>query len=417
MLNTLLLFYILLNLSRSKFAALAGALFFAWHPVQIESVAWISSLKDLLSTTFSLLCLTALLRWVPKDRTTWKFYALGLCCFVLALLAKPSAVMLPLCAAAVLCLFRSLATKTAAIFLGPWLLLALPIAFLTKEAQPNGSMLFVTSWWQRPYIALDALGFYVSKLFIPINLSMDYGRTPHWVLHQLSPFAILSIAFAGLVFFYRKSLSPLAKSLAIAALALLPVLGFVPFLFQIFSTVADRYLYFPIALLAVGLSVSLAQTKDKRVWGGAASLLLVLAVLCRHHVPRWQDGVHIFEHSVEVNPRSVLANNNLGVEYQVRSRFKEAAVSFARALELDPERYDLYGNLGAALVASGNTREGIEKLRFAEANGATPAIVHYNLGRAYLRLGQYTEARKYAALALELEPHTPRVQDLYRATH
>ncbi|MCB0418395.1 MAG: tetratricopeptide repeat protein [Bdellovibrionales bacterium] len=414
--NVLILFSLLHSLTRARFASFLGALFFAWHPLQIESIAWVSSLKDLLSTTFSLLCIAALLRWEPQTRGKWKYYFYALGAFALAILSKPSAVMLPICAAAILWWFRAQPMKRLFQFLGPWLLLAVPIALITKEAQPNGSVLHVAPFWQRPYIALDALGFYVSKLMVPWNLSMDYGRNPQWVLGQFSPYCVLFLAFFALVMYFRKRLGAFPRALSLAAIALIPVMGFVPFLFQIFSTVADRYLYFPLSLLAIGLALFLATHRERKVWLGVGGTLMLLGALTRYQLPKWQDGVHIFEHSVSVNPRSVLANNNLGVEYQVRGRFKEAAESFARALELDPERYDLYGNLGAALVASGNTQAGIDKLLFAEANGATPLIVHYNLGRAYLRLGQYKKAHQYATLALKLEPNTPRVQELYRAT-
>ncbi|MCB0404068.1 MAG: tetratricopeptide repeat protein [Bdellovibrionales bacterium] len=415
--NVLLLFSILLALSRSTLAAFFGSLFFAWHPVQIESVAWVSSLKDLLCTTFSLLCLSFLLRWESTKCTRWKYYFIGLLSFTLALLSKPSAVMVPVCAAGVLWLFRSTPKKTLAIRLGPWLLLAAPIAYVTKVAQPYTAGLQIAPWWQRPYIALDALGFYVSKLLLPIRLSMDYGRTPHWVLSHLSPYVFVLLVFVAAVIYYREHLGPIPRALLLALLALLPVLGFVPFLFQIFSTVADRYLYFPLALLSIGLTLFLKNQRSRSIWALGGCAIVALGALSREHLPTWQDGIRIFEHSVRITPQSVLASNNLGVEYQVRGRFKEAAESFSRAVELDPKRYDLYGNLGAALVASGNTREGIKKLLFAESNGALPSIVLYNLGRAYLRLGQYENARKYAAEALELEPDTPRVQELYRVTH
>jgi protein O-mannosyl-transferase len=156
--------------------SLIAALFFGLHPVQVETVAWISECKGELSTALVLL-------------GVWNYYnrpAKYLTClaFVLAMLSKPAAIIAP----GILFLFdrvllrRSL--KSSIVTPSLTLLLLLPFVAITKRLQPDID--FSPTFIQRGYIASDALVFYLSKLFAPVSLALDYGRSPESVLLTIS---------------------------------------------------------------------------------------------------------------------------------------------------------------------------------------------------------------------------------------
>src|SRR5437870_2784810 len=157
-------------------AALAGALLFAVHPVQTETVAWASETKDLLSALFSLVAIRQYLNFRDRDRLA--AYLLASAAFACALLAKPSAVVTP---ALVLVLERGLRQnrwRTSLRWLLPWFLGAMAFALLTARVQPaTGRLAWVPPTWLRPVIALDAITFYLGKILVPLHLVPDYGRT------------------------------------------------------------------------------------------------------------------------------------------------------------------------------------------------------------------------------------------------
>lgn len=391
-------------------AALAGALVFAWHPVQVESVAWISSTKDLFSSLFALIALALYLAPGNTGNFTARpgRYAIASLCFLAALLAKPSTVVLPLLCAWVGALWLKIPRRELARSFLPWVALALPLCWFTKSLQPDDPAQVSVALLMRPLVALDALGFYLGKLALPIGLALDYGRRPEIAFREVfwatGPLALIAISYA---FAMRKRFPAGWLGLGILVIGIAPVLGFVPFLFQIFSTTADRYLYLPI--LGLGLVVSfLAVRAQSAVRLLTPAAIAGLGIITGAQLGCWRDGVHIFVHSVQTNPKSVLAHNNLGVEWQTRGQFPLAAHHFGEALRLAPQRPDVNSNLGAALVAGGSVREGLEYLHRAEKLLPTSQVALYNLARSYLRLGRYDEAIAYAERILADAPDNPR---------
>jgi hypothetical protein len=170
---------------------------------------------------------------------------------VLALLAKPSAITVPLMAGLIGCLVLGCPMKAVVTSLAPWGLLCLGLFFVTHSAQPVTTAI-VTPVWTRPFIVGDALAFDLSKLVWPTRLGIDYGRSPVWLMTQswayftgLIPLTLGVFAWVG-----RSRYPVLAAAFGIITAALLPTLGLTPFVFQIYSTVADRYQYLAVFGLA-----------------------------------------------------------------------------------------------------------------------------------------------------------------------
>jgi len=179
--TAVIVFQLLLRLLGNDIAAALGALLFALHPVQVESVGWISGTKDLLC---GLLSASALLMYVrsvqlktddPHQRwPSRRRYLLGLLFFILAMLSKPTAVMVPLMAAVIGIFLLDRPLKQTIISLIPWFVVMIPCLIWTQKFQPApwASPLPV---WARPAVAADAIAFYFYMLVYPIHLCIDYG--------------------------------------------------------------------------------------------------------------------------------------------------------------------------------------------------------------------------------------------------
>ena len=173
-------FLILRQLLSHDWAAASGALLYALHPVQVEAVAWISGLKDVLSGMFAMLALWQYLLFARGDqqhRRRWIHYSLATAALALAMLSKPSAMIVPLMALIIDALVIRRPIKRIALSLGPWFVLAAATALVAKLVQPAIGVPH-TPLWARPLIAGDALSFYLYKLIFPLHLAIDYGRRP-----------------------------------------------------------------------------------------------------------------------------------------------------------------------------------------------------------------------------------------------
>ncbi len=347
----LLVFGLLRRLVGSDLPALAGALLFALHPLQVEAVAWVSETRGVLSTTFSLLALWLYLR--PRegpDRASGASrarYALATLCFALALLSKPSAVVVPLMALVLDAGPLGRGVKRSLLLLAPWLLLALADVLVTKLAQSDETIGFVAPLLARPWIAADALGFYLGKLAWPFGLAAEYGRTPERVLEQGwgGGTWALPCLLAGLLLLLR----PRRAGLVAAALFLVgvsPVLGLVPFVYQDISTVADRYLYLAMLGPALALASWLAARERRAAAWIAFALLAALAARSFDQQGSWRDTRALFEHSLSVNPLSHIACNNLGLVSEREGKPEAAERHYLAALDIKPDHHKSHMNLG-----------------------------------------------------------------------
>ena len=199
-LNALLVFFLARRLVQDPRAAAAGAALFALHPLQVEPVVWASGLKDVLCGTFALGALLMLVR--AGDETTLRrraMFAGATVLYTLALLTKPAAVALPVVALGLerLALQRSRARVLTTFAV--WALLALPMVWVTSRAQPLTAEGFESPLLGRPVVALDALGFYLGKLLLPVPLTIDYGRTPLGVLANRTTILTVTFALAALM--------------------------------------------------------------------------------------------------------------------------------------------------------------------------------------------------------------------------
>jgi tetratricopeptide (TPR) repeat protein len=326
---TLLAFAVLLTLFGDQTAALIGALAFALHPVQVETVGWVSGTKDLLCGAFAFLAIWLYLHYArdPRARRARIYYALGLVAMVLAILSKPTAMVVPLIVA-VLDYFLVRRRATAVLrSLAPWALVAASLAVVAAMVQPASGIESVPLA-QRPFLAGFTLAFYLAKLIAPLHLAFDYGWRPpllsgHWWFHVAW---IVPAALAVVAWIYRRRAPALAAAAIVFVAGVAPVLGLSRFEFQVFSTVADHYLY--LSMLGVAIVAAWAVASARRSRPALIIAAIVLAAWgVRSFVQArvWRDDFALESHILSVNPDSFAAYAQLATSWGYRANRHRAA--------------------------------------------------------------------------------------------
>ena len=430
LLSSSVVFVILLRLVRRTWAAWAGAAIFAVHPVQVEPVAWVSGMKDVLSGLLSLVAIWlyvehALRRSTEtrQSRAAWPLFAGATTAFALAMLSKPSAVVVPLFVAAIdLLLLRRPARRVAPLVL-PWLIMAAIVAIIARRAQPAAGLDFVPPLWGRPIVALDAVAFYLRQIVFPMALAIDYGRSPQWLWNSRQVYFtwLLPVVLAVFLFMLRDKGRTVAVAALILVLGVLPVLGLVPFDFQAYSTVADHYLY--LAMLGPALLIAwiVAQSRGRYVIPFATLMIVGFGVRSFAQTWSWQNSRALFAHTLTVNRFSLVGNVNHAnllsdeaIGAMRRQDYSEAAAKFTTAvhyyqlaLRLRPHDAQAMIGLANVYVLLGKPADAVGLYTKAMEVQGRSGDLHAKLGRAYMMLPDPTRALEHLNEALRLEPGHP----------
>jgi protein O-mannosyl-transferase len=408
-LNALLAFALLRHFTKIHFVAFAGALLFALHPINIESVAWVTAMKDLLAAFFSLLALLAYIRSNSKETSKLSstiFYGLFLLAFTASVLSKPSSVfLLPLILAIEVLVWRRpwKEMESVAYRLMPLLLISLFVIGLTSGEQKTTAN---AVWFKRPIIALHALGFYFLKLVYPLNPSVDYGLSPAHVLASKKELWIAGITGGMLV--GALAIRRLRKALLLVVLfaaILSPVLGIVSFGFQVYSTVADRYVYVAKLIPAFALIWILSRAKSQIVAKGAIiGVLLACAVLTRVSLEHWRNNDTLFSQTIKTNPKSVLARTALSNLAYEKGEFQKAVNYLVEILNIEPNETRAHANLALILAQRGSLNKAEEHLDKAFKSGAPNADTFNIMGVVLQRKGKAEMAVAAYEKALSMNP-------------
>ncbi len=414
--NAALLFLALRALTGAFWRSLAVALLFAVHPLRVESVAWVTERKDVLSALLGFLALWAYAGY--SRAPSLRRYLAVLAPFGLSLLAKPMLVTLP-CLLLVLDGWPLRRARAA----GDWWQLAaekLPLFVLvvasgavTVRAQAEsvgGTELFP------PHVRLEnaALSYvaYLAKTVWPAGLAVYYPHPvfPEGMSEGLPPVKVaaavllLGAVTAAAVALRRRAPYLLAGWLWYLG-TLVPVIGLVQVGGQAY---ADRYTYFPQVglLLAVcwGAAAVMPRSLPRAAPAVAAAAAVVLAALTRDLIPVWHDSVALWEHTIGVTGRSPLALVNLGVGQEERRLDEEAARSYEEAIRLSPEFYLAHDGLGNLRFRQGRLDEAARELEEACQLAPGVAVLHTNLGNVLCRQGKWDEAARQHERAIELAP-------------
>lgn len=403
-----------------------GAALWALHPVQVETVAWITELKNVQSCLFYLLAIRYFVTCLEAGgarRRPWD-YPLVLTFSALAMASKSSTVILP--AVLGLCAWWMGTRRPGKIagMLAPVLLMSVASAVLsvwTQQVEGADSPLWTRSLPERLAVAGRVFWFYLGKLAWPRPLVFIYPRwqieSGHWTAYWASAGMGLLLFFSWLTRKGRFRAAFFAS--AYFLLALLPVLGLVDHYFLRYSFVGDHFQYLasmgPLALASAGLCVGFrALGKPGRLLQApfCAALLCVLGVLTWRQSANYGDAATLWRATIKDNPDCWLALHNLGVAAAKDGRVDEAFADFHRTLAINPSYAEAHNNLGTLLMAKGSLDAAFEEYRKAlETDGNNPEI-NRSAGVALLRLGRPNDAIAFFQRALKSDPENAEVHNV-----
>jgi len=251
------------------------------------------------------------------------------------------------------------------------------------------------------------VSFYLYKLIAPIWLGLDYGRTPEVMLAQpwlLCFTALVPVGLAVWLWHKRARVPWLVAAAGVFVAGLLPNLGLVPFAYQAFSTVADRYVYLAMLGPALALAWGLVQARQRWLVIGCAVVLGILGIRSAWQTSYWHDTGSLFEHELTVHPRSFVAHNTLGMFLAAQNRLSEATRYYTEAIRLLPRNSQAHYNLGNALSRQGKTQEAVQQYVVALRLKPNSAEAHNSLGAALADQGRVAEAINHYTAALQIEP-------------
>ena len=407
-----------------------GAVLWALHPVMVQSVAWVTELKNTQSCLFYLLSIYCFLNWEKQSQITQTsrvevslMFGLSLLCFVLATLSKPSVVMLP--AVLALCVWwrRRRIQWRDAVALAPFLAIsALASAWTIWEQKFHARAVgpdWAQNWPERLIIAGRAIWFYLAKLFWPHPLIFIY---PRWHLQpsQFTAYLPLLLALMGLIalwFLPGKAGRAVFFAGAYYVISLFPVLGFFSIYFFRYSFVSDHFQYLasmgPLALVAaagsegfnrLAVSESLGRGMAFLRLGLCTVVLLLLGILTWQQTAVYHDLITLYATTLALNPGCWMAHYNLGIALRDRGETDQAIAHYRQAITLRPSYAEAHYNLGRLLADKGEFNDAVDHYEAALAINADDAEAHNNLGATFVQQGRIDDAIGHYQKALEIQP-------------
>jgi Tfp pilus assembly protein PilF len=440
--TVLLLFAVLTELTDDRWKSAFVAAVFAAHPLHVESVAWISERKDVLSTMFGVLAIWGYVRYARRRERKW--YFLSLCAFAASLLSKQMLVTLPFLLllldywplnrvkgsilrggrhgelaqstsensasgpripSSVLDSWRSLVLEKAAFFL----LTALFCVAAVWGQQNNEGINSLEEFplTTRLLNAVVVYATYLGKTIWPIDLAVYYPYPKHNLVAE-AVIAGMVLTFLSVVVFRFRSQRPYLLVGWLWYLGtLVPVIGIVQIGRQ---QMADRYTYFPMIGLLIGITWLVASLMPngylrKFVLPGiAASVMVACVATARVQTSYWKDTISLFTHTLRCTENNSLAHSAMGNGLCSQGRYAEATGHYRRALILEPDDADVHCNLGIAFAAQGFYTPAIGHFRRALKLEPEVARAHINLGSALYAQGHFADAVTHYRQAIRIWP-------------
>jgi len=456
--NSLLVFWLVLMLWGRVSVALITALLFGIHPLHSESVAWIAERKDTLSTVFYLLSM--ILYLTAKRRKYMLFLSLAVLCAVISFLVKPMAVSLPFVLLLCDVLEGRRIDAKALIEKAPFFILSVIFSAVTIHFQSEGAIRtkLVGNVLENILVSCKAIVIYLYKTILPVKLSALYEYPEDVSLtagaYLLSAAAVIALIAAAIVTLRRTKV--VFFSLFFFFVTIAPVIGIVPIGRHF---VADRYMYIP----SIGLFFLIAgfwhTVYRRRACGkigrpvlavALALFMLWLGVLTYNRNKVWANGRTLWEDVIEKYPDTAAAYNNLGCLYldkagraagkeEKEKNITRAEEFFARAVSIRPDYFRAYASLGSIALRRGRRdqareffRKGMESnpeffpayrelgkllVQDGDVAGAIKVYeeyarinpdgdVYFELGCLYFAQKDYDEAKRCFVRAAEINPRS-----------
>jgi tetratricopeptide (TPR) repeat protein len=413
--NTLLLFSILYKITEKKWQSFFVAALFSCHPIHVESIAWITERKDVLSTFFLMLFFHSYLKYTKKENIG--SYLCAMLFFFLGLMSKPMLVTVPV----VLILLdywplsRFEKNGTLKIFLEkiPFLNFSLLVSLKTIFIQLNAGALVSfesINIINRIENAVTSYIAYLVKLLLPINLAVVYPYEQSFSLWEVFVKFVIFVAITTLALKAHKKHPYLIVGWLWYVISLVPVIG----LFQSGAqSLADRFVYIPFIgiyiILAWGIPHFLQVLKTPRIVAFAIFFMVlpVLSTLTWFQVSYWRNSSTLYAHTLAVTDNNWLIHNNYGMVLEEKGKTKEATGHFQEAINIKPDLPVSHLNLANNLYRLGEISEAERHYKMIIAvstDKEVTAKAHNRLAFIYQMQRKNNEAIKHYKKALHIQP-------------
>jgi len=405
---TAIAFYFLaLKLLKSKTGAIFAALFFALHPLRVEAVSWVSAGAYPIAGLFYVLCIIAYKNYTQSRNKKIYWYLAALGFFILALLSKSIAVSLPI---VLLILDYYPLRRKAYPEKIPFFILALLASVATLLFVESISV-YKTDLWQRPFLILYSLSFYIEKTILPANLSPIYelytfrGRLLDWdlILRYIFVLALFICSFLG-----RKKYPAFAAAFWAYAVILFPVSGILPTGPQV---VADRYSYLACLGFAILAGWAIAYFWNKWLTPSAILIVILFSALTWNQIKIWKDSESLWSQAISIFPDSAIAHTNLGNAIYRKGDISGAISHYKLALALNPKEKTAHFDLGNALTKQNDFNGAIEQYKAALAIDPAYERALINLGVILYKKGDKEDAIRHYEEALKLKPDSKEIRE------
>jgi Flp pilus assembly protein TadD len=428
--NALFLFVILRRMTGAIWPSAFVAILFAVHPTHVESVAWVSERKDVLSTFFWILTMWSYFLWI-RNGGVLRYVSVVLV-YTLGLMAKPMLVTLPF----VLLLLdywplgrikfrkselrnessRNANNLSVVMEKVPLFLLAAMSSTITLFAQQKGgaiSSLDAIPFDIRLTNALASHLAYIGKAVWPVKLAVFYPHPGVPALWKIIGGLLLVAGVSWIVTMKSRKWPYLGVGWFWYLGTLVPVIGLV----QVGSqALADRYTYVP--FIGIFIMVSWGVPRVLGRWDRtrilirplAALVVLVFTLTAWKQVQYWNNDISLFRHALDVTPDNYFAHNNIGYTFAANGKVEEAIHHYSEALRISPDMYKAHYNLANALVKKSEFEEAVRHYLEALRMEPNDDKIHYNLGNVLARQGMLDRAIKHYFQALETNPNHWKAQ-------
>lgn len=416
LINTLMLFLLFRRMSGDVWPSAFVAGLFAVHPLHVESVAWIAERKDVLSAFFWMLTMWCYVRYV--ERPGAMRYLGAILCYIVGLMAKPMLVTLPF----VLILmdywpmnrFQIDKPGIARLLMEkmPFFVLCAVSSVVTLYAQQAGGAISSIGVHPIPVRignAVVAYAGYLIKVFWPGNLAIVYPHPGMPAIWQVVAAGSMLILVTGLAAWSIKKSPYIAVGWLWYLGTLVPVIGLVQVGLQ---SMADRYTYIPIIgvfiIIAWGVHDMIAPRRRVRAWPllpmAGTALLIILMSCAWMQLRYWKNSVRLFEHALNINPKSYALHTILGYSLSREGKIDQAITHYKKAIDIDPGFPYTHYYLANIFARKGELTDAVR--HYKEAIGIKPgyALAHYNLGLVLMKQGKTEEAAEHFSEVLKIEP-------------
>jgi protein O-mannosyl-transferase len=410
-LNSIFVYLIITKLISNRQNAFWGTLIFLLHPIQVESVAWISEFRGLFSAFGGLSAIYLLLtiNFNKMNRSEIFKYLVCVLLFIVSVFSKPSGIVFPFIFIVINSIYMKKKLITTLIIISPWIIFSfLEMFFVFRNymiSHPE-SVQYVPIYL-RFFIWTDAINFYLLKILYPAKFCVNYGRNPISIIKNFGTYfgALLPIILIILSQLFKKHKKVLNTFWLIFIIGFLPVSGLKYFSFQEWSTVADRYLYismFGFALIISYFINSLKVSYVKIVLGLIFTLVIVKTFFFQ--IPAWKGDISLWNNAVYTEPSEVRSYYHRGVSYQKKDFHFAALIDFDTVIQMDSLFYDAYMGKVRSYYKFGLFNPArIEIDKITQLYPQHPDI-NFETGNIFFEEQNYIEAINYYDKALEIDP-------------